>query len=92
MSVRFTRQALRDLIAIQSYIAIDQPIAAARFAARLILACDGLTLFPRRGRLGIRSGTRELTIIWPYLIAYRILADETVEIETIWHGARNRGG
>ena len=90
MPIRFTQQALRDLIAIRNYIAEDKPIAAARLAARLIAACDGLDNFPLRGRPGMRSGTRELTTVHPYLITYRVLAGGIVEIVAIWHGARNR--
>jgi toxin ParE1/3/4 len=34
-------------------------------------------------------GTRELTVLWPYVIVYRI-ASGVVEILEIWHGAQER--
>jgi toxin ParE1/3/4 len=89
MSVSFTRRALRDLANILAYIAADNRAAASRVAVELIVACDRLEHFPERGRPGLRRGTRELTIVWPYVIVYRI-AGQNVEILAIWHGARDR--
>ncbi len=92
MSVRFSQQALRDLVDIQRYVACDRPMAAIRLGQRLVLACDSLNEFPHRARMGIIPGTRELTVVRPYVIAYRVLPDGDVGIIGIWHGARNRGG
>ena len=92
MSVKFTQRALRDLVAIENYIAIDRPIAAAHVIQRLFRACEGLETFPFRGRSGYRLGTRVLTTVRPYLIVYEILANGDVEIQAVWHGAQDRRG
>jgi len=89
MSVVFTRRALRDLTNIRAYIADDNPRAASQVAVEIIAACDRLEQLPERGRPGRRRGTRELTIVWPYVIVYR-MNREDVEILAIWHGAQDR--
>ncbi len=89
MSVNFTRRALRDLANIRAYIADDNPRAASRVAVELVAACDRLEIFPERGRPGPRSGTRELTTVWPYVIVYRV-SGEDIDILSIWHGAQER--
>jgi plasmid stabilization system protein ParE len=89
MRVIFSREALADLAAIRLYIGADNPFAASRVAVQIVAACDRLQLMPERGRPGLRPGTRELTSSWPYVIVYRIGAEE-VEIVRIWHGAQDR--
>ena len=73
-----------------AYIANDNPQAASRMAVELVAACDRLSLFPERGRPGLRKGTRELTTVWPYVIVYKVHAYNEVEILSIWHGRQNR--
>jgi plasmid stabilization system protein ParE len=52
---------------------------------RLLAAGESLSRFPERGRpIGLR---RELVIVRPYVIRYRVLPDR-VEILTIRHGAQ----
>ena len=53
---------------------------------RLVQAARGLEWSPQRGR-NITRGRRELAIILPYLIRYRI-DDEVVWILEIRHNAR----
>ncbi len=89
MTVRFTRRAINDLASIREYIATDNPTAASRMAVELVAACDKLELFPERGKLGLREGTRELTTVWPYVIVYRIDGTD-IDILAIWHGAQDR--
>ncbi len=89
MSVNFTRRALRDLANIRAYIANDDPRAASRVAVEIVAACDRLEYFPERGRLGLRRGTRELTIVWPYVIVYRVTGTN-IDILAVWHGAQDR--
>jgi len=48
--VIWTREALRDLAAIRSYIEQFDPQAAAGFAARLHDAAESLAEYPRKGR------------------------------------------
>jgi plasmid stabilization system protein ParE len=58
-------------------------------SARILEACDNLKQFPERGRPGLVAGTREITIIWPYVIVYRFSAS-IVEILRVWHGKQSR--
>jgi toxin ParE1/3/4 len=89
MTVVFTFRARADLSRIKRYIARDSPRAAARMAALLVSGCEGLELFPERGRIGLEEGTRELTTVYPYVIVYRVRGT-SIEIVNIWHGAQNR--
>ena len=63
---------------------------AQRVGRELLLAGDSLALFPRRGRLGREPGTRELAVIVPYIIVYRVTDLDDVTIVRIWHGAQER--
>ncbi len=89
MPVALSPEALADLIAIRAYIGDCNPAAASRIAVQIVAACDALEHLPERGRPGLVPGTREVTLIWPYVIVYRIVP-EAVEIVRIWHGARRR--
>jgi addiction module RelE/StbE family toxin len=89
VKVVFTASAQADLQGIRAYIGEHSPNAASRLTARIVAACDTLERFPSRGRLGRIPGTREIVAVWPYVIVYQI-ADSTVEILRIWHGAQDR--
>ena len=89
MQVSFSEDAISDLHDIRAYIGQENPFAASRVAVQLIAACDSLEHMAERGRPGLVPGTREITTVWPYIIIYRIKADE-VEVLRIWHGARDR--
>lgn len=84
--VVWTDQALTDLEDISLYIADFNPAAAARFFIRLKAAAESLAQFSDRGRPAVH-GTRELTLVKPYLIRYSIGLDQ-VEVLTIRHSAR----
>ncbi len=92
MAVVWRARALADIGRIVRYIATDNPIAAKRVGRELLLAGDSLVTFPRRGRNGRQPGTRELVALPPYIIVYRIAADDTVTIVRIWHTAQDRPG
>jgi toxin ParE1/3/4 len=47
-------------------------------------------MFPYRGRPGRQAGTRELVIMPPYLIVYRVSGTEAVTILRVWHAAQDR--
>ena len=82
----WTRQARDDLDRIREYIGQFAPLAAQRFALRLVLAVESLAKQPQRGR-PVAGGKRELTAIPPYLIRYRV-TERDIEVLTIRHGAR----
>ena len=85
VQVVWTRRAIADLSAIREYIGQFKPLAAQRMAKRLRAAGENLSHFPERGRaVGAR---RELVIVRPYIIRYRLKAG-VVEILAIRHGAQ----
>jgi toxin ParE1/3/4 len=82
------RQAIDDLVALQAYIAKDDPRAARRIARRIRSAIERLATLPRPGPPGRVQGTRELIVAGtPYFVPYRIKAEE-VQILRIYHAAR----
>jgi plasmid stabilization system protein ParE len=91
-SVVWSPQALGDVARIAAYIAAENPVAAARVARELLVAGDSLVVFPRRGRPTSLPGRRELLAVRPYVLVYRILPGEVVDILRIWHAAQDRAG
>ncbi|MDE1146087.1 MAG: type II toxin-antitoxin system RelE/ParE family toxin [Azospirillaceae bacterium] len=89
MRVIWSIPALRDVAGHRAYIAQYNPMAAIDITRRLAAAGDNLTTFPQRGRPGSKPGTRELTVIYPYIIVYKI-EDEQLTILRVWHGAQER--
>ena len=83
----WTDEAVGHLEAIVTYISTFDSAAAARLAARLLHVADSLAVFSERGR-DAGAGMREMTIVWPYILRYRVSGD-TVVILRIRHGAQN---
>ncbi|MBS0362916.1 MAG: type II toxin-antitoxin system RelE/ParE family toxin [Proteobacteria bacterium] len=79
-------RARRDLESIRAYIGQFAPLAAQRFALKLVAAVESLAQQPERGRQRHRQ-VRELVIIRPYIVRYR-LEDGRVVVLRIRHGAR----
>jgi toxin ParE1/3/4 len=88
MRLRYRRSALDDLGEIRDYIARPNPAAAKRFVARLRVKCRLLAEQPHIGRErhDIRPGLR--SPIQNYVVFYH-LVDDTVEIVSVVHGARD---
>ncbi len=91
--VRWSVRARDDLASILSYIAADNPSAAARVVERIGVTAAGLVDFPT-GRAGRVMGTYEKIVPkLPYIIAYQILSQpdgvETINILHIIHTARD---
>jgi toxin ParE1/3/4 len=77
-----------DRDAIFDYIEADNPSAAIRIDNCIRTQVQRLIRFPEIGRPGRVEGTRELVINrTPYIVAYRI-ADGTVRVLRILHGAQ----
>lgn len=63
-------------------------MAAAAQIVKIVESASGLTAFPNQGRIGRRSGTRELVVPrTPFIIAYRV-SEDRVEILRVIHGAQ----
>lgn len=90
VAVAWRSRALADVSRIVRYIAPDNPVAARRVGREILLAGDSLVMFPHRGRPGRLAGTRELVVMPPYLIVYRVSADDAVTILRVWHAAQDR--
>jgi toxin ParE1/3/4 len=90
LPVLWRARALADVGRIVRHIAVDNPIAAKRIGRELLLAGDSLAMFPRRGRPGRQAGTRELVVISPYVIVYRMADPDAVTVLRIWHVAQDR--
>ena len=84
----WTRRALVRLELIRAYVAQFDPEAAQRLARRLVEAAHSLEDFPHRGRPASR-GRRELAIIPPYVIRYKVEGDRVL-IGDIKHGRQLR--
>jgi toxin ParE1/3/4 len=89
VQVIWSPAALREISEIQRYIAQFNPRAAARLAEALLAAGDDLVTFPNRGRSVPGTTLRELTVIYPYIIRYRIAGDQ-VRILRVRHGRRQQ--
>lgn len=84
--VVWTDEAVRNLDNIAAYLNELNPWAAQRLATSLLDAADSLVEHPDRGR-SVGEGRRELTVINPYIIRYRV-ETSTVYILRIRHGAQ----
>jgi toxin ParE1/3/4 len=90
LPVVWRTRALADVSRIVRHIAADNPVAAKRVGREILLAGDSLVMFPYRGRPGRQAGTRELVVMPPYLIVYRVSGTEAVMILRVWHAAQDR--
>lgn len=86
MTIVWSESAIADLVGIRTYIGQFNPFAARRMAEALIAAGNGLIEFPERGR-SLGGGRRELTVVWPYVIRYRV-EHERIVILRVRHGRR----
>jgi toxin ParE1/3/4 len=89
-AIVWSLQAEDDLTDIASYISADSEHYATVFVMDVLEAIDHLADFPLMGRVVPEfndSYIRELPL-GSYGIVYRVLDSSTVEIATIYHGAR----
>lgn len=88
MKLRYARGALADLDEIFSYIARDNPRAAARLVTRIEQVAALIAEQPYIGTVTRKSRFRRFPIS-NYLIVYEIGLDEVI-IQYVRHGARRR--
>lgn len=92
-TIRWTRLALGDLVAIRDYIAADNPTAADRILASVRNAVERLAEFPESGRVVPErraQGYREVIVV-PYRVVYSVVGGD-VRILRVWHGRRSMSG
>lgn len=87
MRVIWTEPALDGIDRAYDYLAGLNPRAAAHVAETLRAEGDSLQHFPQRGRPVPITNMRELVTSYPYIIRYRIEANEVV-ILRIRHTSR----
>jgi toxin ParE1/3/4 len=84
----WSRDAIRDMRALRSFIAEHDPLAAAGTAAKILEAVEMLREFPGMGRAGRKPHTRELVVQGtPYVVPYMV-GEGRIEIIAVIHGAR----
>jgi len=88
MKVLWFPQAERDLDHVLEFIRRDSPSAAMLVADRIEHAIQRILLFPLSGRRGRLTGTRELVVPdTPFIIPY-LVAEDTIVILAVMHGAQ----
>ena len=92
--LRYTAEARGHVAAIYNFIRDRSPVAATQVAARIRLAAERLTEFPRMGRVGRVTGTHEWVVRGlPYIIVYEVGVTEppdVVLVLAVFHAAQNR--
>jgi addiction module RelE/StbE family toxin len=88
MRLVWSKAAMRDLFELAVYIATDSKRAAESVEARIHEEAKLLSRFPRSGRTGRISGTRERVVDnTPYILAYQIVAGR-IRILRVYLSAR----
>jgi toxin ParE1/3/4 len=88
MRLVWSHEAIECLVEIRAWIEQENPRAAQQVADAIYSAAESLRRFPRMGRHGRRSGTRERVVPGtPYVMPYRVRKG-IVEIVAVIHGAR----
>lgn len=89
MKVIWTPRAQRRLQEIHDHIALDQPVNADRWAARVLDRGDQIGDHPRSGRVVPEYGRETIREIFEgdYRIIYRIRSQQ-VDVLTVRHGGR----
>jgi toxin ParE1/3/4 len=89
MAIVWTVSARRDVNGIWDFIEAQSPDAAELMSSEILRAVEGLLQFPRRGKPGRVKETRELVVSGlPYVVVY-LLAEGSVVILRVLHGAQD---
>jgi addiction module RelE/StbE family toxin len=88
MKLVWSRTAMRDLRAIAAYLSAESEKGAASVESQIRAESRLISRFPRIGREGRISGTRERVVRdTPFILVYRI-ASSRVRVLRVYHGAR----
>ena len=89
MRLKWTDDAVTDLVEIRKYILEHDEQSAQDVATKILTQAESLLLQPSKGRMGKIHNTREsLVPTLPYLLVYRVKKEE-VYILRIIHTRRN---
>ena len=92
MRLKWTDDAVADLVEIRAYILENDEQAAQDVATKILTQAESLLSQPAKGRIGRVHNTREsLVPTLPYLLVYRVKKEE-VHILRIIHTKRNTFG
>ncbi len=88
MRVRWSDDAVKDIVSVRAYIERDKPAAARMVVLKITDAAKSLLQHTNIGKPGRVFGTREYVVPdTPYILAYKVEGD-AVEILRVLHGAR----
>lgn len=88
MVLRWTREAANDLERIADHLFEHAADRASDLVRTLYDSPRSLLEFPNRGRIGKKSGTRELVLSpLPYVVVYQV-RHERIVVVRILHGAQ----
>ena len=88
LTLVWSTQARRDLIAIYKYSAQDSEQSALSVITRIQQRMERMAAFPNSGRFGFQPDTREAVISGlPYIVRFRV-ENRNLRIITIRHGAQ----
>jgi len=89
MIIEWTRPARDSLLAIVEYISQDDTVAAHSLVDGIIDSTETtLTSHPNAGRPGRVEGTREWVVHKNYVVAYRVISGQRIQVLTVAHSAR----
>lgn len=90
--IKWLAQAEDDLIGIEGFIALDNPVAASETADKIWLSTLKLSDNPRIGRQGRVKGTLELVVTGtPFIVVYRSMSQDNIDILRVLHGSQRWG-
>ena len=84
LQVRWTEEAIRDLVEIIGYIEERDPLAAARLQDDIVQTAERLGYVPFLYRPGRVPGTRELVVRPNYLVVYQV-GDGVLDLLRVLH-------
>lgn len=91
MKIVFRAKALRELEAIERYIAEDSPAAAARLIANIERKISRLAEHPLSAPAGPHPGTRCLVVTGsPYLVIYAVRSSHIIILGVLHAGQSRR--
>ncbi len=91
-ALRWTPEAVRDLVRLREFLGEKNAVAAERAAVRIRQAAAALREQPELGRIVEGEAFRDLVAPFgggAYVLRYRIDADAVV-IARVWHGREDR--